>query len=91
MHSRNKFVCRYCVEEWGGSDKGSYMLTIYGLRGKALYDQLVQDGVTEARSSEASPNQGQSPKASFQALQCIVNSPPQSLWDRFVNNKIGYQ
>ena len=103
VHSRNKFVCRHCVEEWGGSDKGSYMLTIYGLRGQTVFDQLVAEGVTEARSSSSSANlagaqsssssanQGQSQQMKFQGLQCIVNYPPQSLWDRFINNKIAFQ
>ena len=92
VHSRNKFVCRHCVEEWGGSDKGSYMLTIYGLRGKVVFQQLVEAGVTEARSSSSSSaNQGQTQPMKFQGLQCIVNYPPQSLWDRFINNKMAYQ
>ena len=93
VHARNKFVCRHCMEEWGGSDKGSYMLTIYGLRAKVIFDELIQEGVVqEAGSSSSTPNQGQRREpVRFQGLQCIVNSPPQSLWDRFVNNKIAFQ
>ena len=91
VHSHNKFVCRHCVEEWGGGDDGSMMLTIYGLRNQHQFKVLSQ-AVAEARSSASTSDQGSAgPSFKFQALQCIVNFPPQSLWDRFINNKMAYQ
>ena len=70
---------------------GTFLLTIYGLRGNQTWEMITQ-ATQEAGSSVQSSDQGQPPpKFEFQAIQCIVNYPPQSLWDRYCNNKIAYQ